>query len=266
MGIKEKTRIHHQHFCLREEHPGLHGKYMKNLIYTKIFFENTFSAARMTPYFNRYPGNERKAILHYEQNIRLAESLEPSLSVFEVTLRNALIRELERMTGKKDWYSDFDILPVLKPLYKYIAQAEGQIKRRGEAVNPDKVNGELTLGFWVSLFNAEYELALWKDLRRAFPNLPKSQRQRKKVSAPLNAIRNLRNRVFHNEAISWNITRLAELHREIVEVMRWMNADLPEWLGKVDRFDKVSFRVRKEWYGWWKVLFRRNRLYIHPRC
>ena len=128
--------------------------------------------------------------------------------------------------------------------------------RRGETVTPDKINGELTLGFWVSLFNADYELALWKDLRRAFPNLPKVQRQRKNVSAPLNTIRSLRNRVFHNEAISWNITRLTDLHSIIIKVTSWMNVDIPEWLEKIDRYDKVSLKVKKEWYGWWKFIFK----------
>ena len=61
----------------------------------------------MRPYFDRYPNNAKKAIRHYEQNIRLAESLGPSLSVFEVALRNALIRELETMTGSKAWYISF---------------------------------------------------------------------------------------------------------------------------------------------------------------
>ena len=69
---------------------------------------------------------------HYEQNIRLAESLEPSLSIFEVTLRNAIIRELERMTGRKDWYDeDFKTNPELKSLYKYVTTAVNHIKARG---------------------------------------------------------------------------------------------------------------------------------------
>ena len=34
---------------------------------------------------------------------------------------------------------------------------------------PSKVIAEITLGFWVRLFNAEFERILWKDLRRAFP-------------------------------------------------------------------------------------------------
>lgn len=208
----------------------------------------------MRPYFDHYPGNEKKAIKHYENNLRLAESLEPSLSVFEVTLRNALICELERMTGCKEWFFSFQDHPALKSLYKYIATAKNHIAARSEIVTTDKINGELTMGFWVSLFNAEYEKVLWKSLRRAFPNLPKSQRQRKNVSAPLNAIRALRNRVFHNEAISWNLSTLASLHLLILEVISWMNPHLPVWVQRIDRFEKVVLKVKRQNCGWGRYI------------
>ncbi len=252
--VYEKTRIHHQHIRLGEERPGLHYKGMKILVFDKAFFEKVFSEARMRPYFDHYPGNEKKAIKHYENNIRLAESLEPSLSVFEVTLRNALICELERMTGCKEWFFSFQDHPALKSLYKYIATAKNHIAARSEIVTTDKINGELTMGFWVSLFNAEYEKVLWKSLRRAFPNLPKSQRQRKIVSAPLNAIRALRNRVFHNEAISWNLSTLASLHLLILEVISWMNPHLPVWVQRIDRFEKVVLKVKRQNCGWGRYI------------
>lgn len=212
----------------------------------------------MRPYFERYPDEENKAIRHYEQNIRLAESLEPSLSVFEVTLRNAVIRQLERKTGRKDWYEEFKSDPVTKDLYKYVTTAANHIKARGEIVSPDKINGELTMGFWVSLFNAEYEMSLWKDLRLAFPNIPKSQRQRKSISAPLNTLRSLRNRVFHNENISWSMNRLEELHDTILRVIGWMSPNVARWMTSVDRFRKVSFKVKCQWYGWLRVVFRKG--------
>lgn len=197
----------------------------------------------MKPYFERYPGNEKKAIRQYVLNIRLAESLGPSLSIFEVTLRNATIRELERKTGRKDWYEDFKSDPVLTGLYKYVITASNHIKARGETVTADKINGELTMGFWVSLYNAEYEKSLWKDLRRAFPNMSKIIRQRKTVSAPLNSLRLLRNRVFHNENISWNLTKLEDLHGTIIKVIDWMSPQVTVWMKCVDRFPKVIFKV-----------------------
>ena len=52
--------------------------------------------------------------------------------------------------------------------FYYITQASKQIIGRHESITPSKIVVELTLGFWVSLLNSEYERLLWKDLRRAF--------------------------------------------------------------------------------------------------
>ncbi|MBO5626676.1 MAG: hypothetical protein J5953_12940 [Prevotella sp.] len=57
---------------------------------TKQFLEKVFSTKRMERYFALYPDDEARAIRHYECNLMLAESLYMSLSVLEVTLRNAL--------------------------------------------------------------------------------------------------------------------------------------------------------------------------------
>lgn len=213
--------------------------------YNKVFFEKVFSGKRMERYFNLYPHDESRAILHYQCNIQLAEVFYVSLSVLEVTLRNALSRELETMTGRKDWYVIFPTTPGLISLNRYITQASKQISGRHESITPSKVIAELTLGFWVSLLNSEYERLLWKDLRRAFPYMLKKERQRKNVSAPLNTFRIFRNRVFHNESICWNLHRVEEIHREMEIVMGWMNKDVPAWLQLIDRFESVCCQIRK---------------------
>ena len=208
--------------------------------YNKTFFEKVFSSKRMERYFRLYPGDENRAILHYQCNLELAEAFYTSLSVFEVTLRNALGRELETMTGREDWYAVFANTPGLSKLNRYVTQASKQIAGRHETITPSKVIAELTLGFWVSLLNSEYERLLWKDLRRAFPFMPKAKRQRKNVSAPLNRFRAFRNRVFHNESICWNINRVRDIHSEMMEVLGWMNRDVPGWLSQYDRFPSVT--------------------------
>lgn len=159
------------------------------------------------------------------------------------------------MTGRKDWYVILSTVPALKSLDSQVDIAKQHITKRGEAITPDKINGELTMGFWVLLFNVKYERYLWKDLRKAFSNMPKAKRQRKYVSAPLNDIRALRNRVFHNESISWNLSRLEFLHNTILEVCLWINPVLPLWIKTVERFDKVILSVKRKWYGWWKYIF-----------
>lgn len=121
----------------------------------------------------------------------------------------------------------------------------------GVALNmtPAKVIAELTLGFWVSLLNSEYERLLWKHLRRAFPYMPKHLRQRKNVSAPLNSFRTFRNRVFHHESICWNLHRVSEIHDSLSLMLEWMNKDLPLWLKTIDRFEDTKKRIclRMNW-------------------
>ena len=203
----------------------------------------------MERYFILYPNDESRAVKHYQSNIKLTEAFYTSLSVLEVALRNALSRELKTMTGRDDWYAIFANTPGLTNLNKYITQASKQIAGRHEQITTSKIIAELTLGFWVSLLNAEYERLLWKDLRRAFPYIPKKDRKRKNVSAPLNRFRSFRNRVFHNESICWNMKKVQEIHDELLLVLEWINKDLPEWLTEIDRFENVQDQIKIE-MGW----------------
>ena len=217
--------------------------------HNKLFFEKVFSEKRMERYFILYPNDESRAVKHYQSNIKLTEAFYTSLSVLEVALRNALSRELKTMTGRDDWYVIFANTPGLTKLNKYITQATKQIAGRHEQITTSKIIAELTLGFWVSLLNAEYERLLWKDLRRAFPYIPKKDRKRKNVSAPLNRFRAFRNRVFHNESICWNMKKVQEIHDELLLVLEWINKDLPEWLKEIDRFENVQEQIKIE-MGW----------------
>ena len=199
--------------------------------YTKDFFEKVFSADRMKKYFLLYPGDEVKAIKHYQCNIMLSEAMYPCLSVFEVELRNSVVRELVAFANREDWYVVFSTTPGLMELNKYISTA--------------KITAELTWGFWTSLFNRNYERILWKDLRRAFPFVKKANRQRKVVASFLNKFRRLRNRIDHNEAICWNLDEVEMIHDEMKNVMGWMNKEVPTWLSQFDRFSSVSLDIRK---------------------
>jgi hypothetical protein len=212
----------------------------------KKIIEKVFSEKRLDKYFKRYGSDTGKAITHYRCNIELSEAFYPCISTFEVALRNAVSRELSVLFGREDWYVVFATMPGLTGLNKYISQANKQIAGRKEYSSPSKVIAELTLGFWVSLFNVEYERILWKDLRRVFPNMPKPERQRKNVAPPLNRFRTFRNRVFHHEPVSWNLKHVQQIHAEILTVMAWMNKDIPLWITTFDRFDTVFQKVEKE--------------------
>lgn len=98
---------------------------------------------------------------------------------------------------------------------------------------------QLTLGTDI------YTTSKLRAWRRAFPFMPKQERQRKNISAPLNTFRTFRNRVFHNESIYWNLCRVEEIHREMITVTGWMNKDVPGWLQQTDRFDAVCRQIRE---------------------
>lgn len=211
----------------------------------KHYYEKIFSTQRMEKYFNRYPDNEQKAILHYHTNIELSEAFYSSLSMFEVAFRNSLNRELSEHFGT-DWYLRFETIPGLRNLRNDINTAKRHIANRNETITANKVIAELTLGFWVRLLNAEYELILWKHLRKAFPYIEKKNRKRNNVSAPINKIRSFRNRVFHHEPISWNLDKLEEMHNTILEVMKWLNIDLPDIAKRYDRVSSLIEKFKKE--------------------
>jgi len=208
--------------------------------------QSAFSAQRMSKYLRYHHDDSNAAIQHYKANIRLAESFYTSLSVFEVVLRNALSKELELMTGRSDWYTDFASNPAFQNLNTEITQAIRHIQERGETIYPDKVVSELTFGFWVMLLNRQYEMTLWKSLRKAFPYMPKNIRQRKNVSTPCNVLRKLRNRIFHHEAICWDLDYIEQIHTDLITILGWINKDMPSWLTKIDHFDFTLLSIRKE--------------------
>ena len=220
------------------------AKIIQKMEYTKDFFEKVFSADRMSKYFSLYPEDEGRAAKHYQCNIMLSEAMYPCLSVFEVELRNSVASELKTFANREDWYVVFSTIPDLMELNKYISTAKRQIASRGEEITAAKITAELTWGFWTSLFNRNYERILWKDLRRAFPFVKKANRQRKVVASSLNKFRRLRNRIDHNEAICWNLKEVELIHDEMLNVMRWMNKDVPVWLSQFDRFCHVCQEIR----------------------
>lgn len=210
---------------------------------------SAFSAQRLSKYLAYNHGDAERTVTHYKANLRLAESLYISLSVFEVTLRNALSRELRNLAGKDDWFDIFYTTPELASLVPEIDKAKALIRNRGEMVTTDKIISEMTFGFWVMLLNSQYERVLWKSLRKAFPYLSKKDRQRKNISAPCNTFRRLRNRIFHQEAICWDLYYVSCIHDNLVTVLGWMNPDMPNWLATIDPFNKVCAYIREE-MGW----------------
>ena len=148
--------------------------------------------------------------------------------------------QLTRKFNDENWFENTDFIKIASSYQiDSISDARKNIYREKKIVTSGKIIAELSFGFWTSLFDARFEMSLWKNLRLAFPNCPKRIRQRKTMSAKFNGIRKLRNRIFHHEAITWNLGVVNNYKNEIIEGIDWLNEGLVEWSNDLIHIDKV---------------------------
>lgn len=176
----------------------------------------------------------------YFYNVLLCESLYPAIHILEITLRNNINEALKQSTGQSDWY-DIPYL-LINNQTSQVAQAKTKILQSNKPITSDQIVSELSMGFWVGLFNAAYEHPLWRKynklMSQTIPRASKHQRTRDNLSRRLNPIRELRNRVFHHESI-WDQRDLDQVHTTIYEVLKWLNPDMAQLLSAVDRFTEI---------------------------
>ncbi len=193
------------------------------------------SNERLEAYRNRLGDQEHDNLLtHYAWNIVLCESLYPCLQMLEVVLRNRLHNRISEHFGQPNWYEDPSIL---RPRDRaMIGKAKDNLTKMGKPHDPGRVVAELSFGFWTSLMDRRYEQVLWpRLLADCFPHMPRTLRTRKNISKRFNAIRRLRNRVFHHEPI-WHWQDLDKQHRNILEAIGWIEPAAKDFVMAIDRF------------------------------
>jgi len=205
--------------------------------------EKHFSPARLGRYRAARGGDLARAAADYSSNLLLSEAMVPLLNVLEIALRNGIHARLSQLYSRADWWESWKGNATFKWQNKEVANAKAKLAQRHEAQTPDKVLAELTFGFWSSLFNAQFQTVLWKDLRLVFARCPKTQRKRHNISSALNQIRDLRNRVFHHEPLLWLTPALIDQHVVGLTVIHWVDPQLAQWLSKHDRLPAT-------WAGW----------------
>ena len=195
----------------------------------------TVSEDRLRPYGLAVDAADL-AICKYLWNTALSEALYPLLQTTEVALRNHIHACVLRDGGEPDWLTNGENRFSLgyRQLDR-IAIARDQLGRKHKAETPSALMGELTLGFWVSLFDKPFE-ETWRRLLKAgaFPNLTVA-RSRRTLLGRLGPVNDLRNRVFHHEPI-WNNQRLPEVHSDLVQILRWICETTGDFVLPIDRF------------------------------
>ncbi len=225
------------------------------------------SADRWNTYRTTPTEAEHVVAGRYAWNLALAEALYPALHAVEVALRNRVfdaIASVHPVVAYTDVNCWLDARPnVLYPRERArVGAAKHTLRlalRRKYAtkalvkahLTPGRLIAELAFGFWTYLFSSAYGAGpgrpgrLWPQLLPSvFPSLP-SGTQRAAIERRLNAVRELRNRVFHHEPI-WQRADLDAEYDGILELCSWLSPELANGVRALDRFRAVhSAGVRR---------------------
>lgn len=176
--------------------------------------------------------------VRYLFNVAVCESLYTSLHFLEIVLRNKIDCSFTAHFGP-NWLCASSFLGLLRSDdIKKIEDTKKMLTDRNRQPVQPGLLAELSFGFWVSLFDACYEITLWHNLiKPTFPNMATDVRRRKTISKRMEGIRKLRNRVFHYKRITH--LELARLHLEIVEAVSWMNTNASLVLRSICKFTKL---------------------------
>jgi hypothetical protein len=160
---------------------------------------------------------------HYLWNIRLCESLYPTLHLLEIGLRNRIHDALTFRCGRQDWYDQTPSI-LLQNEIDSVTEAKNYLLSQKKPVDPGRVVAELSLGFWISFLNRRY-YRLWPSIaERTLPCMPRRERTQSNALKVMGPIRVLRNRVFHHERITHS--PLPRLHSDIFTAIGWINPQL----------------------------------------
>ena len=203
--------------------------------------ERLFSKSRLVTYYRLFPTDKQKSIEYYRINTQISEALYPLLSNFEVVLRNSIHNSFSIHFKTDNWYEKV----TYPELVDQIKVAKLKISLSKKEFTIDKLISELTLGFWTALFNKKYAKDFWKPLMYAFPLIEKEQKHRNTIAFKLNNIRKFRNRIFHFEPICNDLNILVINHKNILEILKWINIEIVEWTKQIDRFDELLKLARK---------------------
>jgi hypothetical protein len=177
----------------------------------------------------------------YEWNVAVSGAFFELIAHVEVALRNAvddIMGPLEvpasaRIDVRRGWWfasptfledSDLD----------FYTTARRHLGKKADTAPRDKLLASITFGFWTNLFNPGYEDLFRKHLVYAFPHRPRAFK-RSAVQTNVIALRNLRNRIAHHQAI-FDLP-LQERYEQAMEILAWISPELRAW---VDATCRVS--------------------------
>ena len=212
-----------------------------------LFIED-ISQIRFTPYRNAY-GSNIKGLRGYRYNIVVGQTIWEAAAVFEVILRNRIVKTWNTwfsVNGFRncDWplkiHSLHNQIPHLFPNTplntKSLQNLEDQelwaFRRarrelRGRTIVNGDVVARLTFGFWHECFSHHFRFINGSQIKDIFPFYPYQHTNIEDdisdISTDLQSIKDFRNRLAHHEKL--NINRAKRKYAQICEYISYINPD-----------------------------------------
>ncbi len=188
--------------------------------------------------------NTKEDVLNkYLLNIRLSKELYSVIALTEVTLRNHLNNAISSNIKEK-WLLDENFVKNFlkdKELARYL-EVYKDFKKKGN-LTEGRLIAELSLGFWVNLFNKKYKVSLWHKkevFETVFPNFDLRVHNRISFIYPkLKELQYIRNRISHQEAIFDHPKGLNNCYKEILLLLNWLSPEIKEMAMSICKFDEV---------------------------
>lgn len=233
-------------------------------------FETHFSKPRINRYYYAAGSSKKKAISLYKQNLLIAQAMHPVLGVFEVVLRNSIYKAITHYFQDENWIinqkegfmSDTTLIFRKKPskiskqndfLKREVQRAEQKLKLKYSStpcmsVNAGNIIAEQSFGFWTNFFEPHHFKILKGKPIQIFHDLPKGM-GRKEILNKLNAIRQFRNRINHNEPIcfvdnKFSYSEIQTIHQSIYELLKYLDERLIDFVASVDKTQETINHLR----------------------
>jgi hypothetical protein len=181
---------------------------------------NAISSERLKTYLDAASHDVGKALRLYKENALTAASFYPLLQGVEITLRNAINREMTARWGH-DW---FRVAPLG---HKERDVIEKSLRHLPKDFTKGHLVADLSFGFWVRLLSTYYYQSLWvPQLYKCF----KMRTHQKIIHSRFVEILTLRNRIAHYEPIF--MRSYVDDRAMLLEAIGWLEPDMAHWLSK----------------------------------
>jgi hypothetical protein len=162
----------------------------------------------------------------YKNELNQAKELYVYLHFLEIFLRNKIDIEFSKLFG--DWLvaGNGDLNLDYKEQER-INEVIILLKKTKKEINQDNIVSNLNFGFWTNLFHKSYNYPIWQQhnvVAKVFPHLKSYERNINIIHKQMEAVRKLRNRVFHFENLqSWNLEEMKRLIGKFIYAISGQN-------------------------------------------